>query len=370
MKQIEALKELFDQAQSDYPVLKNQIENQVVRWFWTSDDIFSLNPFWFEENRFSKGKVLKEEPKNKKYAVQYGVNADDEIIVAREMNELKGHFYETFYFRGENEILSYHFDYGKDKELINVKKYLYENDRIKAVYSCFEENGYWVEDFIYKNNKLICKEWQGVDNYGEYFKRVVSYEYDDIGQLKIIREGSYIKYQQPDKKLSYKKLTELTAGKLLNLLKNTIKNHAPKEKLYCINLSYFSENMIPPMIGFGAESDRKNWLDNDYHKSIIWNVADYSHQVELECDDETATLFDLFNQETELANKHSSAVKIIQECAKDIKQDLQNFDLDITDDFVIVAGYFDQSDLKKIKEITDDNRIFGKSHSKRIFGFY
>ena len=187
-----------------------------------------------------------------------------------------------------------------------------------------------------------------MDNYGEYFKRVVSYEYDDIGQLKIIREGSYIKYQKPDKKLSYKKLKELTAEKLLSLLKEAIKNHAPKEKLYCINLSYFSENMIPPMIGFGAESDRKNWLDNDYNKSIIWNVADYSHQVELECDDETATLFDLFNQETELANKYSTAIKIIQECAKDIKQDLQNFDLDITDDFVIVAGYFDQSDLKKI----------------------
>ena len=102
------------------------------------------------------------------------------------------------------------------------------------------------------------------------------------------------------------------------------------------------------MIGFGTESDRKNWLDNDYDKSIIWNVADYSHQVELECDDETATLFDLFNQETELASKYSTAIKIIRECAKDIKQDLQNFDLDITDDFVIVAGYFDQSDLKKI----------------------
>ena len=348
MKQIEALKELFNQAQSDYSILKNQIENQVVRWFWASNDIFSLNPFWFEENRFSKGKVLKEEPKNKEHAVQYGVNATDEIIVVRAMTDLKDDFYETFYFRGENEILSYHFDYGKDKELINVKKYLYENDRIKAVYSCFEENGYWVEDFIYKNNKLICKEWQGVDNYGEYFKRVVSYEYDDIGQLKIIREGSYIKYQKPDKKLSYKKLKELTAEKLLSLLKEAIKNHAPKEKLYCINLSYFSENMIPPMIGFGAESDRKNWLDNDYNKSIIWNVADYSHQVELECDDETATLFDLFNQETELANKYSTAIKIIQECAKDIKQDLQNFDLDITDDFVIVAGYFDQSDLKKI----------------------
>lgn len=35
MKNIETLKKLFDKAQSNYPIFKKKIENQIVHWFWT-----------------------------------------------------------------------------------------------------------------------------------------------------------------------------------------------------------------------------------------------------------------------------------------------------------------------------------------------
>lgn len=341
MKNIEQLKELFNKAQKDYHSLKKEIENQVVRWFWASNDIFHLDPFWFEQNRYSKGKILKEKPtKNQQYAHQYGVNASEEIIVNRAMSGSVDSFYETFYFRSQNEILSYHFDYGNDKELINIKKFLYENNQLTKNYSFFNENGYWIEHFIYENDKLIRKEWQGVDNYGENFNRTVHYSYDEIGQLKTIKEGDYIKF-------SYRYLTQLSQEKLLPLLKETIKKNAPNEELYCINLSYFGENIFPPQIGFGTQSDREQWIKDEIDSNIIWNVADYSHVAEIDTDTETANLFDLFNQETELGEKHSTAIKVIIECAKALKQDLQQFALKTTDDFTIVAGYFDQSDFKK-----------------------
>ncbi|GJM53436.1 hypothetical protein, partial [Capnocytophaga catalasegens] len=235
MKHIVELKQLFNKAQNDYQTLKTDIENQVVRWFWTSNDIFSLNPFWFEQNRFSKGKILKEEPAKNR---QYGVNSADEIIVARGMTSFKDNFYETFYFRNQNEILSYHFDYGNDKELINIKKFLYEDNQLTEIYSFFEENGYWIEHFIYENDKLIRKEWQDMDNYGKNFNRTMNYDYDEIGQLKTIKEGDYIWYQKPDKKLNLAKLVALSQEKLLSLLKETIRQHAPKEPFYCLNISY------------------------------------------------------------------------------------------------------------------------------------
>lgn len=348
---MEFIKEIelrFKKAQENYPSLKKEIESKVVRWFWASNSIFTLNPFWFEQNRYPKGKILKEEPtKNREYAHLYGVNAQNEIIVNREMTSFKENFYEAFYFRAENEILSYHFDYGKEKKLINVKKYTYKNDRLVAIYSFFEKNGYWIEHFVYENEKLIRKEWQGVDNYGKNFNRTMNYDYDEIGQLKTIKEDDYIWYQKPDKTLSYKKLTELSQEKLLSLLKETIRKNAPNEKLYCINLSYFGENMLPPQIGFGTQSDRKEWTENEYHSNIIWNVADYSHSAEITPDDETSNLFDLFNQETELNEKYSTAIKVVIECAKTLKKDLQELKLQTTDDFVVVAGYFDQSDFRK-----------------------
>ena len=62
----EQARKLYDQAQENYPALKAQIEAQVVRWFWAAGGmgLFSLEPFYFEQNRFPKSKILKEAPKD------------------------------------------------------------------------------------------------------------------------------------------------------------------------------------------------------------------------------------------------------------------------------------------------------------------
>ena len=73
-----------------------------------------------------------------------------------------------------------------------------------------------------------------------------------------------------------------------------------KEPLYCINLSFDYQNILPTRIGFGTESERLEWKKS-YGKradSLLWNTADYTHTVEIETDNEDTALFDLFNQET------------------------------------------------------------------------
>lgn len=349
MQETQHVRALFEQAKDNYHALKSKIESQAVRWFWASDCLFDLAPFYFEQHRFPRGKILKEAPDNPKNKCYYGVDSDENIIVERRYIELENLYYDTFYFRNENEIIVYHFDYGKDKKLINTKQYVYENERLVAIYSEFYiDTGGWVERFYYQDDKLIKKHWVGKDYYGKEFDRTQEYSYDEIGLLDSIQENGYLFYKKPDKKLSYKKLTEITKNKLLLLLKEHIKNHAPKEQIYCINLSYFEENSIPPAIGFGTQSEREYWLkkDNPYHYSIIWNVADYTYQIEPDCDDETIKLFDLFNQETELKGKYHLLAKMVVECAKQIKQDLAEFELNISDDFVVVASYYDLRDLK------------------------
>lgn len=349
MQETQYVRDLFKQAKDNYHALKSEIESKVVRWFWASDGLFSLEPFHFEQHRFSKGKILKEIPDIPQNKCCYGVDGDDNIIIERKYTNLTNNsFYETFYFRNNNEIICHYFHHNDKKELINTKHYVYQNKKLMAIYSAFsKDNGGWIEKFYYQDDKLIKKHWIGKDYDDKPFDRVQEYSYDEIGLLDSIQENGYVFYQKPNKNLSYKKLTELTQEKLLLLLKEHIKNHAPIEKLYCINLAYWEEHTIPPMIGFGTQSEREYWLDEDnpYH-SIIWNVADYTHQVEMECDDETAKLFDLFNQETELKGKYNVAIKMIVECAKKIKQDLAEFELNVSDDFVVVASYFDLRDLK------------------------
>ena len=121
----EQVRNLYNKAQENYPTLKAQVEAQVVRWFWADGGVglFSLEPFYFEQHRFPKSRILKETPENTEDKYQYGVNANDEIIVERSYTEFKGQCYETFYFREDRQIISYHFDYSKEKN-VSTQRYL------------------------------------------------------------------------------------------------------------------------------------------------------------------------------------------------------------------------------------------------------
>jgi len=202
MDEIEKLRELFKSAKNDYEALKKRAEAQAVSRRWASDEYINLEPFYFEFNRFSKGRVLKEAPKNIANAYEYGFDAQDRAVFKRQYVSEK-YFYEEFYFWRQDEILSYRFDYY-DKKCVNVKRFVYEDGALKSIYSAFASEGYWIENFTYEGGKLAQKQRRGTDPYGGKFDRVINYEFDTIGELSLIVEGDYVHYRKPDKKMSYK----------------------------------------------------------------------------------------------------------------------------------------------------------------------
>ena len=252
---------LYEQAQADYPKLKAQIEAQVVRWFWAAGGVgyFSLEPFYFEQNRFSKSKILKDAPEDSDNKYQYGVNANDEIIVERSYTEFKGQCYETFYFREDSQIISYRFEYSEEKECDNVKIFIYKDGLLQHIYSAFEEH-YLEETMYYKRNKLIRRKTKGLDYYSNPIDNTLLYTYDILGKLNsITNETGYVYYQKKDKKISYKALSEKAIERYYMLLVPTIKAYPMKEPLYCINLSFDYQNILPTRIGFGTESERQEY---------------------------------------------------------------------------------------------------------------
>ena len=348
----EQARKLYDQAQADYPKLKAQIEAQVVRWFWASGGVgyFSLEPFYFEQNRFSKSKILKDAPEDSDNKYQYGVNDKDEIIVERRYTEFKGQCYETFYFREDSQIISYRFEYSEEKECDNVKIFIYKDGLLQYIYSAFEEH-YSEETMYYKGNKLIRRKTKGLDYYLKPIDNTLLYTYDMLGKLNSITSGTgYVCYQKKDKKISYKALSEKAAERYYALLVPTIKAYPVKEPLYCINLSFDYQNILPTRIGFGLESDRQKWNET-YGERVdryLWNTAEYAHIIDIEPNEEDATLFDLFNQETEMQEKSSAATKLLVACAKRLKEEWSSLDIPSTDDFVIVVGDEEEFFFKKI----------------------
>ena len=340
---------LYEQAQANYPALKAQIEAQVVRWFWAAGGmgLFSLEPFYFEQNRFPKSKILKEAPKDTDNKYQYGVNGKDEIIVAHSYIGCEGDYYEEFYFREENQIISYHFDFASKKKCISTKIFIYKDGRLQSIYSAFDNNTWSERTMYYEGNKLIRQEKKGID----YIDNTLLYTYDMSGKLNsITNETGYVYYQKKDKKISYKALSEKAMERYYALLVPTIKAYPIKEPLYCINLSFDYQNILPTRIGFGLESDRQKWNET-YGERVdryLWNTAEYAHIIDIEPNEEDATLFDLFNQETEMQEKSSAATKLLVACAKRLKEECASLGIPSTNDFVIVVGDEEEFFFKKV----------------------
>ena len=345
----EQARKLYDQAQANYPKLKTQIEAQVVRWFWAAGGmgLFSLEPFYFEQNRFPKSKILKEAPKDTDNKYQYGVNEKDEIIVAHSYIGCEGDYYEEFYFREENQIISYHFDFASKKKCINTKIFIYKDELLQSIYSAFDNNTWSERTMYYEGNKLIRQEKKGID----YIDNTLLYTYDMSGKLNgITSETGYVYYQKKDKKISYKALSEKAMERYYALLVPTIKAYIIKEPLYCINLSFDYQNILPTRIGFGLESDRQKWNET-YGERVdryLWNTAEYAHTIDIEPNEEDAALFDLFNQETEMQEKSSAATKLLVACAKRLKEDWASLGIPSTDDFVVVVSDEEEFFLKKV----------------------
>ena len=345
----EQARKLYDQAQANYPALKAQIEAQVVRWFWAAGGmgLFSLEPFYFEQNRFPKSKILKEAPKDTDNKYQYGVNGKDEIIVAHSYIGCEGDYYEEFYFREENQIISYHFDFASKKKCINTKIFIYKDELLQSIYSAFDNNTWSERTMYYEGNKLIRQEKKGID----YIDNTLLYTYDMSGKLNsITNETGYVYYQKKDKKISYKALSEKAMERYYALLVPTIKAYIIKEPLYCINLSFDYQNILPTRIGFGLESDRQKWNET-YGERVdryLWNTAEYAHIIDIEPNEEDATLFDLFNQETEMQEKSSAATKLLVACAKRLKEEWVSLGIPSTNDFVIVVGDEEEFFFKKV----------------------
>ena len=349
---IEQARKLYEQAQADYPALKTQIEAQVVRWFWAAGGVgyFSLEPFYFEEHKFPKSKILKETPEKTDDKYLYGVNANDEIILGRSYIGYGDECYEEFYFREENQIISYHFDFASKKKCINTKIFIYKDELLQSIhsaYSAFDNNTWSERTMYYEGNKLICQEKKGLD----YIDNTLLYTYDMSGKLNsITNETGYVYYQKKDKKISYKALSEKAMERYYALLVPTIKAYIIKEPLYCINLSFDYQNILPTRIGFGLESDRQKWNET-YGERVdryLWNTAEYAHIIDIEPNEEDATLFDLFNQETEMQEKSSAATKLLVACAKRLKEECASLGIPSTNDFVIVVGDEEEFFFKKV----------------------
>ena len=229
--------------------------------------------------------------------------------------------------------------------------FIYKDGLLQSIHSAYDNNAWSERTMYYEREKLIRQEEKGLDYYSNPIDNTLLYTYDMLGKLNSVTSGTgYIRYQKKDKKVSYKKLSERVAERFYALLIPAIKAYPIPEPLYCLNIAFDYQYIMPPTIGFGTESERLEWKES-YGKradGLLWNTADYAHTVEIETDNEDTTLFELFNQETEMQEKSSAATKLLVACAKRLKEEWASLGIPSTDDFVVVVSDIEESFLKKV----------------------
>lgn len=350
MKEIADLKTKIKHfTRADFEQLKSETENQVAVWFWATSDLYNPEPFHYESNNWSKGRKLKAAPAKKANHHHYGLNEAGEIIVERQYTSFEQYFYETFFIRTQNTITRYRFSYD-DQEIESISEFYEEQGQLikhitVADSQCICDHA----DYHYDSHqKLIEKKCHlEFDNFET--NRDHQYKYDQFGLLETITENQErVIYQKPDKSISFTQLTAMAEERLFAVLQQNIHENPIQEELFCLYIHYGNTDFFPPAIAYGTKAEKEKWQTKGKNaKWIIWNPADYQYNIEVSMDQETENFFDFYNQETEMKQKYAAAKKAILNVTLKLKAGLNEFKLNKTSDFVIVAADDEQADLKK-----------------------
>ncbi|AMP98816.1 hypothetical protein AY601_1909 [Pedobacter cryoconitis] len=351
MKEIADLKIKFKHfTKAAFEQLKIETERQVTTWFWATSDLYNPEPFHYESNHWTRGRKLKAEPEKKAEHCQYGLNNQGEIIVERQYTSFEQYFYQTFYVRTQGMIIRYRFSY-EEQEIESISMFYEEQGQLtkhitvadtqcKCDYATYYYN---------QNQKLTEKKWHlEFDDFET--DRDHEYKYDQFGLLEtIIENQEQVIYRKPDQSISFIQLTTIAEERLFSVLQQNIREYSIQEEIYCIYINYGNSNFFPPAIAYGTKAEKDHWQAAQGAKAkwIVWNPADYQYNREVSMDQETADFFEFYNQETEMRQKYKEARKAILNVVLKLKIVLNEFKLNKTSDFVIVAADAEQGDLKK-----------------------
>ncbi len=357
---MEKLAKRFANAVQEYEALRKKTAVEVIRWEWAAGPYYELLPFEHLRTRF-KGKLLKIEPTKKNGCWQYGFDQQNRIVVIRQYTELENSFYEEFFDYSGEVTEGVRFTYADTKELLNVTKYQFE----KGLLLYFERHaqmGITKEDYIYQAGKLAKIYVKQQENGQAETTYEIAFKYDELGVIELIENiypNGYRKniYQAVPKKRTLQTLLLLIQEMLCQQIPQKITTANIVEKVYCVVLVYDEQNILPPLLGVGLETERQNWLNKNAQKakSYLWNPAEFSlfdtEKFWLQ-DQALEKACELANQEIEIQGKQAAAIKMLNQVAKDLAVIDWRGKLNITDDFVVYAVDTHNADFTKNSKVS------------------
>jgi hypothetical protein len=140
-----------------------------------------------------------------------------------------------------------------------------------------------------------------------------------------------------------------------------------------VALAYDDEgnDVLPPIIGIGLESERKRWLaqHGQEARQWIWNPAEFHHYEKSHtqfCDDELEEACDYLNSALAERGSTNPAIKLLVEVATELNSIPWPARGHRTDDFVVYAVDFELGSLRKNLKTSLPPERFAVLKSKKL----
>jgi hypothetical protein len=128
-QKIEALKAAVKALKGKYRFHKTEAEKQVSRWQWATGPYFSLEPFFHERHRSSRGRLMDKQPKSFKDIEAFGFDGQNRLVLIRQFWDASGS-------KVGNETFITH-----DGDMVTKRSYMYAGKEVGSVTELRFENG-------------------------------------------------------------------------------------------------------------------------------------------------------------------------------------------------------------------------------------
>ncbi len=364
---MKTLEELRDEWRDSYKKVVKRAKDTIVRWEFNSSNGYFAGPLANECYGIPRGRTIKDKSKAKSH---YGYDAQGRIVyVWAEIHIGKCYEFCTFYENKVADMAKYESDFWDGKtetQLVSVVRTHFMDGRESSteLISCGKLIGIKIDQAAKPVTVIQVFEWTndqltrirvGTRVEGEFENGdIFDIAYDDSGKIvsmvKTWKTGTVQRLIQ-----------KLPAGVTMDSLAKDIRERFSaailataarskiKERIYAVALAYDGTDVVlPPVAGFGLESERKQWLGQKDAKSMIWNPAEWTHYekdyTQLE-DPKLGELVELFNLQLQIKGSSAPAKKLLLEVCRDLSA--QRWPFPTTPDFIVYCVDFELSELNK-----------------------
>jgi hypothetical protein len=291
-------REMAAMAGQRYSSLLHDANQRVAKWEWWTTDRYSLEPCYFELNKFVPGEPLSHAPDPPSGACGYAFDENGLLIAERGQTEFPGRCYQTFYVHGPKGIARYYFHYDAEHPWLSVS-WLSRDEagRVQRIDRVGAHGSAFAEIFEYDANGRVIRVTRSGRNppYGD-LNDVREIEYDEQGRVGrvvwVYADGRRVidfERPAPDRTLSH--CRDMLRDALTEAVLAALRNVAPDSPIAALALMHCDadyEHRLPPAVAFATEDELRPGEPPD----TIWSPPDWSGYLPLQLDDQLSSLCD------------------------------------------------------------------------------